>query len=85
MGLTKGSEGSELPRSVEKRLKLTQYGPPWYTKGEGGASFFLFFLPQFSPIEKTKYRPKEFILEIGSGAFHRDYKADKVIHTTIPA
>ena len=36
-----------------------------------GASFFLFFLPQFSPIEKTIYLPKDFILEIGSGRIKR--------------
>ena len=41
-----------------------------YQRG-GWCFVFLFFLPQFSPIEKTIYRPKESILEIGSGRIKR--------------
>ena len=36
----------------------------------GGTSFFCFFF-QFSPIERTIYRPKDLILEIGLGRIKR--------------
>ena len=47
--------------------------PEAYTNGEGGRNLlrFLFVFSPFFPIEKTRYRPKDLILEIGLGRIKR--------------
>ena len=50
--------------------KVTVPRPSLVHQRGGGTSFFVFF-PKFSPIEKTRCRTKELILEIGLGRIKR--------------
>ena len=58
----------KAPRSSNFTYCAPKVNNASYTnKGRVVFRFFVCFFPHFSPIEKTRYRPKDLILEIGSG------------------